>query len=648
MSIINSKIKIDTKYWNILTTIKIYILAIFIFFCFRLILFFTQLDRIDNSVLISDIIYSFIMGLRFDIVISGYIMILPYLIFTIYNFFPKLKILKTTIHYFIFILFSLAFIVCAADIPFFNQFFTRFNVMAFDWANSPMFVLKMIVEEPRYWLFIIPLALAIFIFYKLLFKIINNDINVSSDKIVPRIIFSIIFILLIFLGIRGRIAIKSPIRTGTAYFCNNPFLNQLGLNPNFTFIRSVLDSKKEENQQFNLMEDKIAIKNVQNYFNITNPDNEFPILRKENYDSINCKHHNIVIIIMESMSAAFMERHGNPKKLTPFLDSIANLGYYFENAYSAGIHTHNGIFSTIFSYPAFFRIRPMNESTMLRYHGIASTLKKYNYSTIYFATHDGQFDNVEGFLKNNDFEHIITTTDYPSNASKTILGVPDDYMFEYSIPILNDLNKKGKPFLSVFMTGSNHGPFYIPDYFKPNIYDIKDQIVEYSDFSIQKFIQLCSVEKWFDNTIFVLLADHGFPISAIYDLSIDYNHSPLIFYAPKIIKKNIVFKDMAGQIDVFPSIMGLLGLPFDNNTFGINLFKDSRPYIYFNADDKYGVIDQNWLLIVRRDNFIGLYKYKDKDLTNYANSEKEIVNQMKTYAESNLQASQYLIRNRKI
>ncbi|HNF29678.1 MAG TPA: hypothetical protein PLY81_05315, partial [Chitinophagaceae bacterium] len=79
-----------------------------------------------------------------------------------------------------------------------------------------------------------------------------------------------------------------------------------------------------------------------------------------------------------------------------------------------------------------------------------------------------------------------------------------------------------------------------------------------------------------------------------------------------------------------------------------NLFKQQRPYIYFNADDKYGVIDSNWLLIVRNDKFKGLYKYRNNNVTNYANEYKDIVNRMQTYAESNLQTFQYLLKNKKL
>jgi phosphoglycerol transferase MdoB-like AlkP superfamily enzyme len=269
-----------------------------------------------------------------------------------------------------------------------------------------------------------------------------------------------------FIGIRGRVQEKSPIKVGTAYFSDNAFLNQLGLNPVFTFLRSYLDKLDQRNQIINLMDDATAIKNVRKYLGIENPIDDYPIARQVVSDSTGAKNFNVILVIMESMSAAKMTRHGNQNNLTPFLDSIANQGYYFENIYTAGIHTFNGVFSTLFSFPAIYLQNPMKESTMFRYNGFGHTLRKKGYSTTYFTTHDGQFDNIEGFLRANDFENIITLADYPSEKVKTTLGVPDDYMFEFSMPLIDGLAAENKPFFVAYMTASDHGPYYLPDYYQ--------------------------------------------------------------------------------------------------------------------------------------------------------------------------------------
>ena len=629
--------------------LKVYLLSVLVFSLFRLILFFTEAGRIDATVSTTDLLTAFAMGFRFDTVITGYIILLPYLVLTVLSFLPyPYEAAKTVLFYCVFALLSVAFLICAIDIPYFNQFFARLSVTAFEWLDSPAFVAKMIVQEPRYWLFILPPAAAVWFMYKALRKIFFvSRLDAPASGRFVQIILSAVFTGLLLLSIRGRAEIKSPIRIGTAYFSNNAFLNQLGLNPNFTLIRSYLDSRKDENRSVTLMNDSQAVANVRQYLGINTPDSRRPLSRIIPGNGAAADKYNVVVVIMESMSAAKMGRHGNTRHLTPFLDSLSNEGYYFENTYTAGIHTFNGIFSTLFSYPALFRQHPMKETSILKFHGISSALKENGYSNIYFTTHDGQFDNVEGFLRANDFENVVTKQDYPPDEVKTTLGVPDDYMFRFSIPVLNKLSENGKPFFAAFMTASDHGPYFIPEYFKPRSAEIKNQAVEYADYSLQKFVQLCSGEKWFGNTIFVFVADHGAPIDATYDLSLSYNHSPLLFYAPGIIREKKVFDKMAGQIDVFPSIMGLLNLPYTNNTLGINLFEENRPYIFFNGDDKYGVIDHEWLLVRRHDKSVSLYKYMDKDTHNYADENPEIVAAMKLYAESNLQAFQYVINTNK-
>lgn len=630
-------------------TLYTYTIVLTIFFIFRLLLLFIERNKVENANL-SQIFYSFIIGLRFDCVIIGYIFIFPYFILTLLTYFSlNNKFIKLIIFWIVCSLFSLAFIVSAADIPYFSQFFARFSVTAFEWFDNPFFVLKMIAEEPKYWIYIVPLFGAIYFFikfYKAKFLSILNKENFGPLPI--QVLLNTFVLALIFLGIRGRIEKKSPIRVGTAYFCNDAFINQLGLNPNFTLIRSYIDSQKEENREIELMNSVKALKTVRKYLKIKTKSNISPIAREIKFAKGESNRQNVVLIIMESMSAAKMKRHGNNQRLTPFLDSLSQKSSYFENTYTTGIHTYNGIFSTLFSFPAIFRKHPMKDISMPKYIGIASILKRHNYNSTYFTTHDGQFDNVEGFLKLNDFNTVVSVKDYPRDKVKTTLGVPDDYMFEFSIPILNKLAKNKSPFFTTFMTASDHGPYYIPPYFHPKTKDIKTKIVEYSDYALEKFFKLAQKQTWYENTLFVLIADHGAPLRNSYEIPLDYVHSPLIFFHPNKVVAPRVYQQIASQIDVFPTIMGVLKLDYCNNTLGIDLFNESRPYALINGDDKYGVIDKDWLLIINQDKRIGLYNHSKNDPKNYYNKHLKIANKMQTYGNANLQVYQHLLKTKQL
>lgn len=621
----------------------IYTTVIVIFLIFRTILFFSEIKRIDtHQDGFWNIIKAFVMGIRFDLVVTGYIMLLPTIILFVLEWFNKKVVwIEKIIFYWIFIFFKLTFIICAADIPYFNHFFSRFSIRAFDWLEYPKFVISMIFQEPLYFIIVIPLIILIIIFYKILKRIFKIEVHRYHRSLGINIFITLFSISLILLGIRGRIQLKSPIRVGTAYFCNNSFLNQLGLNPAYTFVHSYIENQKNKTYQF--IDDKVAIQNVQKWLNIDKQNYNSPIARNVCPDTLLLSKPNVVLIIMESMSAAKMGRFGNQENLTPFLDSLSYQSFFFENIYSAGIHTHNGIFGTLFSFPSLYNRH--NLKTINEYYGISNVLRSKGYSTTFFTTHDGQFDNVEGFLRANGFENIISQSNYPTTEVKSTLGVPDDYMFRYSLPIIDNLSVQNKPFFVTFLTASDHGPYIVPKYFNPKSKEITKQIIEYADWSLKLFLDSASTKKWFSNTIFVFVADHGSPIRATYDIPLDYHHIPLIIYSPKILGKPKTISNIGGQIDVFPTIMGILRLPYINNTLGIDLLREKRSYIYINNDDKMGVLDNEWLLIFYPKGNSKLFKYKNNNLYDF--SKKEIIKakEMETYAKCNLQVFQYMLKH---
>jgi phosphoglycerol transferase MdoB-like AlkP superfamily enzyme len=132
-----------------------------------------------------------------------------------------------------------------------------------------------------------------------------------------------------------------------------------------------------------------------------------------------------------------------------------------------------------------------------------------------------------------------------------------------------------------------------------------------------------------------------------YDIALNYFHTPLIYYAPGIFKQSRTYKNIGGQIDVFPTTMGLLKLPYVNNTLGIDLINETRNYTIINDDDKIGILDTSYFCILKSDeDNIQLYKYRDRDLTNYFEQNEAKANEMIEYAKSNIQVYQSMILNR--
>ncbi|MBI2281971.1 MAG: hypothetical protein HYU68_14950 [Bacteroidetes bacterium] len=233
------------------------------------------MDSIPSNERFSIFFQAFFMGLRFDLVITGYIMLLPsFILLLFYQFNLQNSIVQKVIKTYLIILFSVAFLICGIDLTYFHHFFNRFSVAGLQWADNPEFMFKMIFQEFDFWWVIFPILISIFLFSRFLNKYIfkketptKTIFNLKSR--ITTITFSLLTLALIFLGIRGRLETKSPIRVGTAYFSNYAFANQLGLNPVFTFLRSYLDAKKDKSDHFTLIDPELAIKNTQTYLNRT-------------------------------------------------------------------------------------------------------------------------------------------------------------------------------------------------------------------------------------------------------------------------------------------------------------------------------------------------------------------------------------------
>ncbi len=633
--------------------LRLYLSGILCYFSFRILLLIQEwdlLDSIPQDERFVLMLKSLFMGFRFDTVISGYILAIPFLIVSAFHILDlSFKKLQKPLLFFTSTLYVLSFLICGIDISYFGQFFTRLSISAFAWLDQADFVLSMVFEDITTWWITLAFLLISGTFIWINNRLAKRYLIASPAKISKNskhYLISIASFLvgggLIFLGIRGRVEAKSPIRVGTAFFSNYPFPNKLGLNPNFTLIKSWLSSKDKRQEKVAYLPEEEAIENMQSFFNASDYENTIsPIARQINFPDSLAKKHNIVVVIMESMSATKMGRFGNPNNLTPFLDKLSQESYFFNDFYTTGIHTFSGMYGTLMSLPTLKRQHPFKGADVLSYSGIANTLKRHDYETIYFTTHDDQFDNIGGTLRANGYDRIVSERDYPKAEVKTTLGVPDDYMFRFSVPILNEMKK---PFLSVFMTTSDHVPYFVPPYFEPKQTEKNFQIVEYADWSIEQFIESCQKEEWFDNTVFVFLADHGGALNVRYELPLNFHHSPLLIYAPSILAPK-EYSMISSQLDVFPTVMGLLKLPYMNNTMGVDLLKSKRPYAVLNNDDKFGVLSEDKLLIVRDAENKSLYQRGEFD--NIYETHKVEADSMEQFAKSLFQATQWLVDSKK-
>lgn len=632
---------------NTIYVLGIYITGIIFFTIARiaLIISFISINEtytFQNSTLLK----AMAMGFRFDTVISCYILILPVLLLCIGAFLKKgnTPICKFVMWWSL-VLYIVSFIFTSANIPYYLQFNKPINASIWNWLTEPRFVLKMMFYEASFLIYIL-LFFVIAIVYSLAISRWTKRHIARTEDMAPTqihyglpIVYSILLLFLVFIGMRGRIAVKSPIRIGTAYFCNDQFMNQAGLNPVFVLMRSSIDMQKENMRTVNLADGKTSFENAAKQLGMTTDSTSW-FRQTAAADTVMKK--NVVVILMESFCSDLLEW----KDRTPFVNSLIDKSIYFKNTYSAGIHTMNGIHSTMFGYPALLNQHPLK--SIKPFYGMPSAFIDNGYSTMYFTTHDDQFDNVGGFLIANGFENIYAQKDYPKSEVKSNLGVVDDYMLRYAVNKLSEYEKQNtKPFFATMLTASNHQPYIIPEYFTPKEGDIRRKIVEYSDWALSRFFEEAQKQDWYQNTIFVLLGDHGSPAGLnLYDVSLIYHQIPLLIFEPGKENQARTIKNIAGQIDVFPTVMGILGLPYRNETFGIDLLKDKRDYIFFSSDDSYACVDSTFYYVNRMDGRESLYNYSQNSAEDSISFYREKAAEMDDYAKTMIQAAQYIIKNK--
>ena len=626
--------------------LKFYLLFLLISFLYRLSLMFFHLDEIAG-VPFWTIAKAYLVGLHFDTATACYLLAFPYLIFTVFDFIGKKNVVFEKVMTIVMtILLVITTFACVSDIPYYNQFADHINLTSMDWfkgENGFSDVMKMIFGDPSLWLFFIPLALLIVAIYFVSRWIIRKTEAWEPKCYVVKGFFTIGMMVLCFFGMRGYVTRERPLGVYDSFYCDNSMLNQLGQNPTYTFITSYLTD-------VTLMDDELAIENMHNYLDIQDvAEFKNPLSRRFVADSLP-NNYNIVLIIMESMGNDLLTRSGHFQGLTPFLDSLANQSLYFDNCFSTGKHTISGVFSSLCSFANTFQddptyqLNPIKSEPVLSYNNLPNALKDNGYNTVFFVPHEASWEKLDIFLLKNGIDKIYSDNEYDKNAERSSWGVNDEYLLNFAVKALNDYDSD-KPFFATILTVSNHQPYILPKTYQRKSKNDREAAIQFADYALQDFFEKSSKTSWFDNTVFVLVGDHGRDYVKSYTPPVSYFHVPLVFYCPSLIEPQ-VSSNFASQVDIFPTVMDLLNISFVNNTLGVDLLKFKRPMTFASGDTEYCVIDDEWYMIGSKNKPSQLYHYRNLDMKNYAEEKSEIVEKMKNYGESNFQAFQYIYKKR--
>ncbi|MEZ4946112.1 MAG: sulfatase-like hydrolase/transferase [Cyclobacteriaceae bacterium] len=358
-------------------------------------------------------------------------------------------------------------------------------------------------------------------------------------------------------------------------------------------------------------------------------------------DTAEFKYDNVVIIILESFSKEFVGAYNknmgieNYKGYSPYIDSLIGKSLTYQYSLSNGRKSIDAMPSVICSIPSIEVPYVLSHYSGNKVNSLASLLKEKGYSTSFFHGAPNGSMGLQAFANLSGFDKYYGMTEYDNDDDfDGIWGIWDEKFLQY---FANTLNTFKEPFYSTLFTVTSHPPHILPEEYKDTFKGGPLPIhktIEYTDYSVKRFMETASKMPWFKNTLFVFTADHATAAIhyQLYNSSWGYYSIPLFFYKPGSDWSS--FSDgIVQQIDIMPSVLGYLNYDKPYMAYGRNIFDPSvEPYAFNYADNVYQAFIGNYLLQFDGKKSVALYDFKnDKGLkTNLVNDRLDIVTAMET------------------
>jgi hypothetical protein len=337
-------------------------------------------------------------------------------------------------------------------------------------------------------------------------------------------------------------------------------------------------------------------------------------------DSASCNNLNVMVLVLESFGKehwGFYNRQldsGTYKGYTPFLDSIAAQSLTFEYSYGNGGKSIDALASALASIPAIpgpFVLSPYFDNSL---RALPLLLKEKNYETAFFCGQPNSAMGFWAFCKLIGFNRQFGMTEYDNNDDYDgIWGIWDEEFLQYTAKKMSALRE---PFLSALFTVSSHHPFAVPKRYE-NTFETGPlpihRCIRYSDYALQRFFQTAAKQAWYNRTLFVLMADHiNGVVHDEYKPTPETFAVPIIFYRPDGSLKNYAHA-VAQQIDIMPTVLGLLGYDAPYLAFGFDLSRDTERFAVNYTNGYYQLYTDKYVLVWDGQATTGLFQQHTTD-----------------------------------
>lgn len=477
---------------------------------------------------------------------------------------------------------------------FFEEFKSRFNTVAIDYLMYPHEVFVNIRDSYPIWWILALAAIGGVMSFFIARRFSTYTWNPVSKKMR-------VASLVIWLGLAAGLVSMSSFNE--AKISNERTLNELCNNGTISFLTAAWSHNLDYNAYYKTMDKAEAFARTRKLLQqegtqfVPEPNT----LRKHVAGDASKPKLNVVIFLEESLGSEFWGSLGRKgQSLTPELDKLTTEGMLFENIYANGNRTVRGMEGVLSSFP------PLpGDSIVKRDHSenvetIARVLKRDGYDTMFLYGGRGLFDGMRAFTTANGYDRFIEQKDFPNPTFTTIWGVCNEDLYNRTLEELRAASKTGKPVFATALSVSNHKPYLYPAGRIPEdpAAQSRDNAVKYTDWALGKFFEAAKKETFWTNTIFVVVADHGARVYGSQTIPIHSYEIPLLVLGPAAVKQPTRNSVLGSQIDVAPTVLGMLGRPYDSMFYGRDLLKPHNEFVVLNHNRDIGMYRDHHLVVL--------------------------------------------------
>ena len=468
-----------------------------------------------------------------------------------------------------------------------------------EFANEGNITSIILTEFLNHWYLVLAFIALIFILWRCYTKPRLEVYRFGFQYYISQFIALLVMIPLAIIGIRGSVTAGTrPITISNANeYVNRPVEASVVLNTPFSMIRSI--GKKPF-----VTPDYMTTEQMEATYS--------PIHRHPVVDGLSHPGKNVIILIVESMGKEYVGSlnpeldEGRYSGYMPFIDSIVAKSLTFKYSYANGRISMDAMPSILSGLPMMVEPFFLTPASLNDVDGISSMLAREGYSTAFFHGGHNISMGFSAYAHSIGYQHYYGLDEY---CKSTKYGGMDDWDGKWAIwdePFLqftlDNINGLKQPFLSTVFTASSHHPFNVPEQYSDSLKDEGGQpihkCVRYTDLALRRFFERASKEPWYQNTIFVLVADHTNQASHdVYKTDLGLYSIPIIFFAPDGSIAPAMRDDaIAQQTDITPTLLHLLGY--------------NKPYLAFGDDLLSGDSSQTWAFNYNA----GIYQFVKGDL----------------------------------